>query len=143
MPLLAALEAEDVPALALYGPGVDILNFHSVAAVGRRAPAQQAVALDKAIRYELLVLGADARLSQQVHDRHVVHQNITAVSGAGNGLAQSLLHDLCREVLDPAGLAEAVAALEPGHIRVLVLEEANVAVFHHRDAEHLQGGDTN
>lgn len=53
------------------------------------------------------------------------------MSGAGDGLTQALLHDLCREVLDPACLTESVTALESRHIRVLILQEANVAVLHH------------
>jgi hypothetical protein len=34
-------------------------------------------------------------------------------------------------LLDPAGFAEAVAALESSHAGVLILEKANVAVLHH------------
>lgn len=60
------------------------------------------------------------------------------MSGARDRLAQSFLHNLCREILDPAGFAETMAALQPCHAGVLVFEEANVAILHHRHTEVLE-----
>ena len=45
MPLLRALEAEDVSALALDGFGLHRRHLRGVVAVGRGAPLHQAVAL--------------------------------------------------------------------------------------------------
>jgi hypothetical protein len=98
VPLFSALEAEDVAAFALNRTRFDVLNLHGVAAVSWRTPTQQTVAFDETVGDELLVLGADARLCQEIHHGDVVNQDITAMSSACNGLAQSLFHDFCREV---------------------------------------------
>lgn len=45
VPILAAFEAEDVPALADDGSCFHVDHFDRVGAVGRRAPAQQTITL--------------------------------------------------------------------------------------------------
>jgi hypothetical protein len=121
VPLLTTLKAEDVTALALNRTCFNVLNFYGVTAVSWRTPAQQTIALDKAVGDKLLVLCTNARLCQQIHHSDVIHQNITAMSGACDGLAQSFLHDLCGEVLNPTWFAEAMTTLESSHAGVLVL----------------------
>lgn len=60
VPVLAALEAEHVVTLAGDRTRIDVLHLDRVVAVGRRAPAQESIALDKAIRNQVLVLELDA-----------------------------------------------------------------------------------
>jgi hypothetical protein len=84
VPLFGAFEAENVTALALDGTRVYVLNFHSVTAISRWTPAKESIAFDETVGDELLVFGANARFRKQIHYRHIVHQNITAVSSASD-----------------------------------------------------------
>ena len=54
VPVLAAREAEHVAALALDRPRVHVAHARRVVAVGRRAPAHQAVALWRENKFQLI-----------------------------------------------------------------------------------------
>ena len=62
----------------------------------------------------MLVLLADLGLGQEAADGGVVDEDVAAVGGAGDG-ADTLRHNLGRQVLGPARTAEAVAALQARH----------------------------
>lgn len=137
VPVFTALEAEHVVTLAGHRTRVHVLHLDRVVAVGGRAPAQESIALrqeggreawlsvsnstrkqthlDEAIRNQVLVLELDARVLDEPHHGHVVHEDVTAVGGTGDRLPEALLDDLRGQVLLPALGAEPVTTLQPSH----------------------------
>ena len=101
VPVLAALEAEEVATATLDRPGLHMAHLDGVAAVWAGAPGQQPVALDEAVGDEVLVLQLHPGLRDQRHHGLVVHHDV-AVPGTLDHLAGALVHDLGGEVLRPA-----------------------------------------
>ena len=64
VPVLAALEAEDVSTPALDWPGLHVTDLDGVAAVRAGAPGQEPVALDEAVGDKVLVLELDPGVSK-------------------------------------------------------------------------------
>jgi hypothetical protein len=115
VPIFAAFKAKDVATLARHRPRIDVLHLDGERAIGGGTPAQQTIALDKAVGDQQLVFEFDTWICHQPHDGHIVDQNVAAVGSAGDGLAQTLLHDFGGQVFGPAGGAKAVATLQSGH----------------------------
>nr|CAD7257264.1 unnamed protein product [Timema shepardi] len=66
-------------------------------------------------KQKVLVFELNFGVSDKPHNSGVIHQDVAAVSGTGNGLSHPFLHDLGGEVLSPALRAEPVATLQPCH----------------------------
>ena len=127
MPVLAALEAEDVSTPALDGPSLHMADLDGVAAVRAGTPGQEPVALDEAVGDEMLVLQLDPWVGDESDHSLVVHHDVAA-PGALDHLTGSLVNDLGGEVLSPALGAEQVAALKPRHHLARQREAADVTV---------------
>ena len=104
VPVLAALEAEDVSTPALDWPGLHVTDLDGVAAVRTGAPGQEPVALDEAVGDEMLVLQLDPGVGDESDHSLVVHHDVAA-PGALDHLTGSLVHYLGGEVLDPTLIA--------------------------------------
>lgn len=115
VPVLAAGKAEHMTAFAVNASRLRIRHLHRIGAVDGRTPTQQLVAFHEAVGDQLLVLDPHSRIYHQLGDGHIVHQYITAVRRARDGLAKTLRNDLRCQILAPADHAEAMAALQAGH----------------------------
>lgn len=129
VPLVGALEAEHRLAGALDRLTVQVADLDYGGALRLRAPAQQAVALDEAVRDQVLVLQLHFGVGDQVHDRLVVHQNVTVGRGARDRVAHALLHDLRGQVVHPAVLAEPMLAVQTGQLLGRQVEVADLAAL--------------
>ena len=129
VPVLAALEAEDVAAATLDWPRLHVAHLDGVAAVRAGAPGEQPVALDKAVGDQVLVLQLRPGLRDQRHHGLVVHHDV-AEPGTLDHLAGALVNDLGGEILHPAGGAVLVAALQARHHLPRVGGAADLALHH-------------
>ena len=71
-------------------------------AVGRGAPAHEAVALDEVVGDEELVLGGVLGVPEEAEDGGVVDEHPALPRGALDAQRDAVLHDLGLEVLPPA-----------------------------------------
>ena len=94
VPVLGTVETEHIVAPTLDRLGLHVLHLDSVVAVWAGTPAEQSVALDKAVGDELLVLELDPGLLDQVHDGLVIHHNVTLGLRTLNHLTGALVNYL-------------------------------------------------